>query len=179
MRVLRLSMTLTLTLRSMWEDRPKKKKDTFLGCDTLASHPLSIYTSFVCVCVAYNNNKHKHFLVVVCFLLFFWLLFFLYIPSSEIYIIIMASSITTTTTRKASGIVAASIHLPSSKVPSELVKSSTALFSAYSSSGGDNKSVTLPDLPYDYNALERTFVFVYVFVLSLCFLCCFLSCDFC
>lgn len=41
-------------------------------------------------------------------------------------------------------------HLRSSKVPSELAKSSAALFSAY---GGAAPS--LPDLKYDYGALER------------------------
>ena len=46
---------------------------------------------------------------------------------------------------------AASVHLRSSKVPPELAKSSAALFSAY---GG--AKATLPDLPYDYGALERT-----------------------
>jgi len=44
---------------------------------------------------------------------------------------------------------AASVHLRSSKIPSQLAKSSSALFSAY---GGTPQ--TLPDLPYDYNALE-------------------------
>mmetsp|Transcript_22869 Transcript_22869/g.47704 ORF Transcript_22869/g.47704 Transcript_22869/m.47704 type:complete len:241 (+) Transcript_22869:102-824(+) len=44
---------------------------------------------------------------------------------------------------------AATVHVQSSKIPTELAKSSTALFSAYS--GG---AATLPDLPYDYNALE-------------------------
>lgn len=43
----------------------------------------------------------------------------------------------------------ATAHLQSAKVPTNLIKSSTALFSAY---GG--KTNTLPDLPYDYNALE-------------------------
>lgn len=46
----------------------------------------------------------------------------------------------------------AAVHLPSSKLPTEVAKSSTALFSALSGSGG--KSFSLPDLPYDYNALE-------------------------
>jgi hypothetical protein len=44
----------------------------------------------------------------------------------------------------------AAAHLRSSKVPTEVAKSSAALFSAY---GGAKH--TLPDLPYDYNALER------------------------
>jgi hypothetical protein len=44
----------------------------------------------------------------------------------------------------------AALHLRSSKVPTELAKSSAALFSAY---GGAKQ--TLPDLPYDYGALER------------------------
>jgi len=48
--------------------------------------------------------------------------------------------------------VKAAANLRSSKVPSQLAKSSAVLFSAY---GG--KKQTLPDLPYDYNALERKF----------------------
>ena len=44
----------------------------------------------------------------------------------------------------------AAVSLRSSKIPSELAKSSAALFSAY---GGTKQ--TLPDLPYDYGALER------------------------
>lgn len=47
----------------------------------------------------------------------------------------------------------AAVHLGSSKIPSELAKSSAALFSAY----GGPKNV-LPDLAYDYSALERTFL---------------------
>lgn len=43
----------------------------------------------------------------------------------------------------------ASANLQSSKLPTELAKSSTALFSALS-----GVKATLPDLPYDYNALE-------------------------
>jgi Fe-Mn family superoxide dismutase len=43
----------------------------------------------------------------------------------------------------------AAVHLRSSRIPSELAKSSFALFSAY---GGAKP--TLPDLPYDYGALE-------------------------
>jgi superoxide dismutase, Fe-Mn family len=45
----------------------------------------------------------------------------------------------------------AAVHLSSSKVPSELLKSSAALFSAY---GGAKPA--LPDLKYDYGALART-----------------------
>ncbi len=45
----------------------------------------------------------------------------------------------------------AAVHLPSSKLPAEVVKSSTALFSALSGKGA---TFALPDLPYDYNALE-------------------------
>lgn len=48
------------------------------------------------------------------------------------------------------GALKAAVNLRSSKVPSELLKSSTALFSAY---GGAKPR--LPDLPYDYSALER------------------------
>ena len=44
----------------------------------------------------------------------------------------------------------AAVHLRSSKIPKELAKSSAALFSAY---GGAAQS--LPDLKYDYGALER------------------------
>lgn len=43
----------------------------------------------------------------------------------------------------------AAVNLQSNKVPSQLIKSSTALFSAY---GG--KVQALPDLAYDYGALE-------------------------
>lgn len=42
------------------------------------------------------------------------------------------------------------VNLRSSTLPSDVLRSSTALFSAY---GG--ASHTLPDLAYDYNALER------------------------
>lgn len=49
---------------------------------------------------------------------------------------------------------AAATNLRSSNVPSSIAKSSAALFSAY---GG--KQASLPDLPYDYNALERTLRF--------------------
>mmetsp|Transcript_3434 Transcript_3434/g.7091 ORF Transcript_3434/g.7091 Transcript_3434/m.7091 type:complete len:240 (-) Transcript_3434:1982-2701(-) len=41
------------------------------------------------------------------------------------------------------------VNLPSSKLPSEIAKSSAALFSAMS-----DTSFVLPDLAYDYNALE-------------------------
>ena len=44
----------------------------------------------------------------------------------------------------------AAINVQSSKLPSEVAKSSTALLSSLS---GTKHS--LPDLPYDYNALER------------------------
>jgi superoxide dismutase len=47
----------------------------------------------------------------------------------------------------------AAAHLRSSKIPSEVVKSTAALFSAF----GGAKHV-LPDLPYDYGALERTYI---------------------
>jgi hypothetical protein len=46
----------------------------------------------------------------------------------------------------------AAAHLRSSNIPSQLATSSAVLFSAY---GG--AAQTLPDLPYDYGALERTF----------------------
>ena len=42
-------------------------------------------------------------------------------------------------------------HLNSSKLPTELAKSSAALLSS-APSGGKHE---LPDLPYDYSALER------------------------
>eukprot|EP00934_Nitzschia_sp_Nitz4_P001091 Nitzschia sp. Nitz4//scaffold44_size153857//2707//3487//NITZ4_002693-RA/size153857-augustus-gene-0.12-mRNA-1//-1//CDS//3329552073//1091//frame0 len=41
------------------------------------------------------------------------------------------------------------VHLQSSKIPTELAKSSAALLSSVASS-----AAALPDLPYDYNALE-------------------------
>jgi hypothetical protein len=44
----------------------------------------------------------------------------------------------------------AAVNLQSSKIPTEIAKSSTALFSAY---GGAKQ--TLPDLAFDYGALER------------------------
>jgi hypothetical protein len=44
----------------------------------------------------------------------------------------------------------AAVNLQSSKLPTELAKSSAALLSSLSA----NK-IALPDLPYDYNALER------------------------
>lgn len=46
----------------------------------------------------------------------------------------------------------AAAHLNSSKIPSELAKSSAAYLSSAPSGG----VVSLPDLPYDYAALERT-----------------------
>jgi hypothetical protein len=45
----------------------------------------------------------------------------------------------------------AAAHLRSSKIPSDVAKSTAAMFSAY---GGAKH--TLPDLPYDYGALART-----------------------
>lgn len=48
------------------------------------------------------------------------------------------------------------VNLRSSTLPSELAKTSAKLFSAY---GG--ASHTLPDLPYDYNALERKCTIIY------------------
>jgi len=44
------------------------------------------------------------------------------------------------------------VHLKNEKVPSTLAKSTAALFSAY----GGSKAV-LPDLKYDYGALERMY----------------------
>jgi hypothetical protein len=44
----------------------------------------------------------------------------------------------------------AAVNLQSSKLPTEVAKSSAALLSSLST----NK-IALPDLPYDYNALER------------------------
>jgi hypothetical protein len=46
----------------------------------------------------------------------------------------------------------AAVNLRSGKIPSDIAKSSAALFSAY---GGAKH--TLPDLTYDYGALERTY----------------------
>ena len=43
----------------------------------------------------------------------------------------------------------AAVNLPSAKLPSEVAKSSAALFSALSGT-----KFALPDLAYDYNALE-------------------------
>ena len=65
-------------------------------------------------------------------------------------------------------ISAAAIHLRSNKIPTKLLQSSTALFSAYTDAS--NKPV-LPDLPYDYDALERTYMCRCVCV---CDCCCFL-----
>jgi Fe-Mn family superoxide dismutase len=45
----------------------------------------------------------------------------------------------------------AAANLNSSKIPSELAKSSAAFLSSAPSGG----KVFLPDLPYDYGALER------------------------
>jgi hypothetical protein len=45
----------------------------------------------------------------------------------------------------------AAVHVNSSKLPSEFLKSSAAFLSA-APSGGKH---VLPDLPYDYSALER------------------------
>ena len=47
----------------------------------------------------------------------------------------------------------AAVNLRSSSIPTDLAKTSTALLSA-APSGGKH---TLPDLPYDYAALERKF----------------------
>jgi hypothetical protein len=44
----------------------------------------------------------------------------------------------------------AAVNLQSSKIAPELIKSSSALFSAYA-----GVKQTLPDLAYDYGALER------------------------
>jgi hypothetical protein len=49
--------------------------------------------------------------------------------------------------------IRAAVNLHSGKIPLDLAKSSAALFSAY---GG--AKATLPDLSYDYDALERTFL---------------------
>jgi hypothetical protein len=52
----------------------------------------------------------------------------------------------------------AAVHLRSSSVPPQLLKSSAALFSAY---GGAKPS--LPDLKYDYGALARTLLLLLLF----------------
>jgi Fe-Mn family superoxide dismutase len=49
----------------------------------------------------------------------------------------------------ADSVLKAAVNLHPNKLPSKLIKSSSALFSAY---GG--KKQELPDLPYDYNALQ-------------------------
>jgi hypothetical protein len=49
---------------------------------------------------------------------------------------------------------AAAVNLNSSKIPTELAKSSAAFLSA-APSGGKH---TLPDLSYDYGALARTYL---------------------
>jgi hypothetical protein len=54
------------------------------------------------------------------------------------------------------------VHLRSSTLPSELIKSSQVLFSAIGA-----KKQTLPDLPYDYDALARKFLSI---ISSKCFL---------
>lgn len=46
----------------------------------------------------------------------------------------------------------AAVNVRSATLPPEITKTSAALFSAY---GGAQH--TLPDLPYDYDALERKF----------------------
>jgi hypothetical protein len=46
----------------------------------------------------------------------------------------------------------AAVNLRSSKLPSEVAKTSAALLSSLSGT-----KHTLPDLPYDYNALEREY----------------------
>ena len=46
----------------------------------------------------------------------------------------------------------AAVNLRSSNLPTEVAKSSAALLSSLA-----GKKATLPDLPYDYNALERTY----------------------
>ena len=47
----------------------------------------------------------------------------------------------------------AAVNVRSSTLPKEIAQTSAALFSAY---GGAQQ--TLPDLSYDYNALEREFL---------------------
>jgi hypothetical protein len=47
----------------------------------------------------------------------------------------------------------AAVNLQSSKIAPELIKSSSALFSAYA-----GVKQTLPGLAYDYNALERKLI---------------------
>lgn len=60
-----------------------------------------------------------------------------------------AASISATIVKQA--LRASAVHVQSSKLPTELAKSTTACLS--SSSSSSNKAI-LPDLPYDYNALE-------------------------
>jgi hypothetical protein len=74
------------------------------------------------------------------------------------------------------GISAAAVHVRSSALPKDVAALSAAWFSAYSS----GKLQTLPDLAYDYAALERAYnIFVHVFVLRFyAFLLCFFNSDF-
>lgn len=51
---------------------------------------------------------------------------------------------------ESAALLRAAVNIGSSKVPSKLAKSSSALFTAY---GGSKP--TLPDLPYGYDALAR------------------------
>jgi hypothetical protein len=52
----------------------------------------------------------------------------------------------------------AAVNLRSSKLPTQVAKNSAALLSSLSGT-----KHTLPDLPYDYNALERKYLYIVKF----------------
>ena len=56
------------------------------------------------------------------------------------------------------------VNVRSSKIPSEVAKSSTALLRAFGAGAGGKAE--LPDLSYDYGALERKFVSVFSLLLE-------------
>ena len=79
-----------------------------------------------------------------------WLLFTLHNNSFEDPVTIMASTGGKLIVNSA---LRAAMHVNSSQLPSEFIRSSAAFLSAAPSGG----KFTLPDLPYDYAALEREF----------------------
>lgn len=56
----------------------------------------------------------------------------------------------------------AAAHVRSSTLPKEVSKTATAMLSS-APSGGKH---TLPDLPYDYNAMERELRFIKIFTIA-------------
>jgi len=56
----------------------------------------------------------------------------------------------------------AAAHVRSSTLPKEVSKTATAMLSS-APSGGKH---TLPDLPYDYNAMERELRFMKIFTIA-------------